>query len=363
MIDYRHYSVEELARDESFRRWILDPTEEVKQFWENWLIRNPDRQMKVNQATELLLGIYERYRDDLSEENIREEIAALVALAESGKKKKRLLDLTNPILRIAAMLTLLTGFAAYYYHSTGSKPSGIENSTGSDMVTKRNMSGKEMTLLLADGSIATLKTGSSLRFPRRFSGSDRRVFLTGEGFFNVAKDPANPFLVITHATVTKVLGTSFRVKAFEGDNTVMVVVKTGKVSVYTRKANEGLPEKNIPWAAVGVVLQPNQQVVFDKKENKLEKGMVKNPAMLIESASNQELVIDDEPVSRVLKTLEKMYGITIQFDEVALSRCPVSTIFKEENLKQRLNAICQAIGANYEVLDGRIVLSGKGCNN
>lgn len=365
MINYRTYTVDELATDEKFRQWILNPTGEISIFWENWMIQNPDRQATVHQAAELLLGIQERHKDDLSNETIRQEIDKLVALAESGKVKNRKAFYLNPFLKIAAMLTLITGLGyLYYLNYNTEKNAGREEYTAeASLIIKRNDTNKEVTILLSDGSIATLKKGSALRYPAQFSGAIRQVFLTGEAFFDVTKDAANPFLVFANETVIKVLGTSFRIRAIEGDNTIMVVVKTGKVSVYPKKEYETLFSDHGDRQIAGVVLQPNQQVVFNKRANSLEKGIVENPDMLFESSSNQELVFDDEPVANVLNTLKVMYGINIMFDQERLSKCPITTIFKEENLKQRINAICQAIGATYEVVDGQIILNSKGCNH
>ncbi|WP_159467500.1 FecR family protein [Dyadobacter sp. 3J3] len=360
MINYRNYSVEEFATDEKFRQWVLDPSGELILFWEEWLFQNPDRYNTVNQAKALVLGFHERYKDNLSEDNIRSEVNALLELAEISKNKKRISFFGNPFWRIAAMITIVAGFGYLFYKNQLSKKTEISSSVL--MLEKRNSSDKEMTILLSDGSVATLKKGSSLKFPENFSGDTRKVFLTGEAFFDVTKNPAKPFLVFANETVTKVLGTSFRIKAPEGANTVMVFVKTGKVSVYPRKEYDTLSDENDREVS-GVILQPNQQVVFNRKENRLEKGIVANPDLLSESAVIQELVFDDQPVTDVLRTLEKMYGITIVFDEQTLSQCPISTIFKEENLKQRMNAICQAIGATYEVVDGQIILNSKGCNH
>ncbi|GLU52260.1 anti-sigma factor [Dyadobacter frigoris] len=360
MINYRNYSVEEFATDEKFRQWILDPSGEIILFWENWLIQNPDRHNAVNQATELLLSVHERYKDDLSEESIQAEINAMVEIAEFSKNKNRLSFLNNPFWRIAAIITLISGLG--YFYNRNHLAEKTEVVSYASMLVKRNITDKEMTVLLSDGSVATLKKGSTLRFPNKFSGDTRKVFLTGEAFFDVTKNPTKPFLVFANETVTKVLGTSFRIKAPEGANTVMVFVKTGKVSVYPKKEYETLADED-DHEVSGVILHPNQQVVFNKKENRLEKGIVENPDLLSESAQSQELIFDDQPVAEVLRTLEKMYGIAILFDEESLSKCPISTIFKEENLKQRMNAICQAIGATYEVVDGQIILNSKGCSH
>jgi len=366
MIDYRKYTAEEFIADEKFRRWILEPSFEAELFWENWLDENPDKRGEVDQAIVLLSGVNEKYSDDdLDEELIAEHISQLVVLAEETKTRWSFEVPFKAIwrsraIKVAAVLTLVSGLSWYYFNNNISDRQASHAETSVAMNTKTNTSAKEMTVLLSDGSIATLLKGGSLTFPKKFEGDIRKVYLKGEAFFDVAKDPTKPFLVFANETVTKVLGTSFLVKAVEGENTVMVVVKTGKVSVYPEKDYETLSNKDDREVS-GVILRPNQQVVFNRNDNRLEKGIVENPDMLSLSTTNQELVFDDQPVAEVLNTLGEMYGIEIVFDKETLTGCPISTIFKEENLKQRMNAICQAIGATYEVVDGQIIINSKGC--
>ncbi|MCF2446452.1 FecR domain-containing protein [Dyadobacter sp. CY345] len=358
MIDYSKYTVEEFATDEHFRQWILDPSEETVVFWDNWIKQNPDKQSTINQAIELLLTVYERYKDDLTDEQVEQDISLLVELAEAQIGNSRLSIFINPLLKIAAVLVLISGLSWFFYsQNLRDKNVAMVNV---EMITKTNHADNEMTVLLSDGSVATLMKGGSLRFPNKFEGESRKVYLKGEAFFDVAKNPAKPFLVFANETVTKVLGTSFLIKAVDTESTVMVVVKTGKVSVYPEKDYATLSEKNDREVA-GVILSPNQQVVFNRKDSRLEKGIVENPDMLILSTTSQELVFDDQPVAEVLRTLGEMYGIEIVFDKETLAGCPISTIFKEETLKQRMNAICQAIGATYEVVDGQIIINSKGC--
>ena len=364
MIDYRQYEVGQLVSDEKFRGWILNPTPENESFWESWLQENPDRQMLVEQAAAILLSV--QSNDGLDDEMINEHISRLVFLAEKSKTRWSLPIFLNSILikravMAAATITLLSGLGWYAYQNRIKQKNSItiQDHTIS-MVTRKNTAFKEMTVLLSDGSIATLLKGASLRFPEKFEGENREVYLKGEAFFDVAKIPTRPFLVFANETVTKVLGTSFLVKAVDGENTVMVIVKTGKVSVYPEKDYLTLSAKHDREEA-GVVLSPNQQVVFNKKDNSLDKGIVGNPGMLSLSTNNQELIFDDRPVAEVLQTLGEMYGIEIIFNKETLNGCPISTTFKEENLKQRMNAICQAIGATYEVVDGQIIINSKGC--
>lgn len=358
---HRIFTVEELATDESFRRWVMAPTQELDRYWQHWLQQNPDRAGISARARELVLAVHEIYKDDLSDETLQHEIAEITRLAEERKADDRVPFYQRAIWKAAAVLLLTGGLSWLYYtknNAIAPAGKGQEIILESEMLVKTNPTELEMTVLLSDNSVATLAQGSSIRYPRHFTAHERRVYLTGEAFFDVAKNPAQPFLVYTSETVTKVLGTSFRIKALEGDNTEMVAVKTGRVSVYAKKEYETSQGAK----PAGVILNPNQQVVFNRKENKLEKAGTANPVLLAESAVLKDQVFDDRPVTEAFDALAKVYGISIVYQPETLSNCVISAQFGDENLKQRLNAICQAIGAGYDMGDGRVVIRSKGCN-
>lgn len=359
---YRTFTIEELATDEDFRRWVMAPTPELDLYWQQWLQENPDRTAIAARARELVLAVHEIYKDDLSDDMVRHEIAEITRIAGERKAEGNVPFYQRVVWRAAAVILLAGGLSWLYYttHNTVA-PAAKEQEVAvtSEMLVKTNRTDLEMTVLLSDNSVATLAKGSSIRYPQQFAANERRVYLTGEAFFDVAKNPDQPFLVYTHETVTKVLGTSFRIKAFEGDNTEMVAVKTGRVSVFPKKEYETHQGASKPS---GVILNPNQQVVFNRRDNKLEKAVTANPVLLAESAVPKEQVFDDQPVSEAFDALEKAYGISIAYNAETLSNCVISAQFGDENLKQRLNAICQAIGASYEMENGRVVISSKGCN-
>ncbi|MCE6989931.1 FecR family protein [Dyadobacter sp. CY323] len=366
MINYRAHTVEELATDEMFRRWVMDPTPKLASFWKQWTDENPDRLHIVAQAREMVLAVHDIYKDELSDEMVGHEIREIVRLAElRPEPEQRNIFYWPAFRRIAAVVTLVSGLGLLYYASesslplAGTKPQ--DEQTEELMFSKTNTTQEEMIVLLSDNSVATLSKGSKITFPKHFGTKERRVYLTGEAFFDVTKNPAQPFLVYANETVTKVLGTSFRVKAFEEDNTVLVVVKTGRVSVFPKHEYEVKPGEKIE-KTIGVILNPNQQAVFLRKENRLEKGVVMQPALLSESVVRKDQIFDERPVSEVFQSLEKMYGITIIHNAETLLNCMISAQFVDENLKQRMNAICGAIGASYDMIDGQIVISSKGCN-
>jgi Fe2+-dicitrate sensor, membrane component len=90
--------------------------------------------------------------------------------------------------------------------------------------------GKELKILLNDGSEVLLHAESKLRFPIKFYGDTRTVFLEGEAYFTIAKDQQHPFIVISQQLNTTAIGTEFNVRAYEKNN-VRVTLVDGSVSV------------------------------------------------------------------------------------------------------------------------------------
>src|SRR5690606_20377981 len=96
--------------------------------------------------------------------------------------------------------------------------------------TIRNMRSSALLVALSDGSKVVLNPGSTVSFTPVFASGVREVSLEGEAFFDVAKDSLSPFVVKTSQLVTRVLGTSFTVKANKGGENIIVTVRTGRVA-------------------------------------------------------------------------------------------------------------------------------------
>lgn len=92
-------------------------------------------------------------------------------------------------------------------------------------------SGGFYTIVLCDGSKIWLNSESELEYPVFFIGEERRVKLSGEAYFEIARDTEHPFIVETSGIRTKVLGTSFNIKAYKDENTINTTLVTGKVDV------------------------------------------------------------------------------------------------------------------------------------
>jgi len=253
---------------------------------------------------------------------------------------------------IAASIVLF--LAVGYYFLPGQRfapmPAG-EIFHQEEYTTVENSTDIRKRVILPDGSIVQMSPESRIKFLNDPQIPSRELFLEGEAYFDVAFDSERPFFVYAGDVVTKVLGTSFIVRARGQDEKVTVSVKTGKVTVYSRKATHKK-----------TVLVPNQEAVYDRSTDLVATQSVP-VARLNELKQNlMEMHFEETPVSEVLTVLTKSYDIDIAFREESLSGCVLTSSFYEEGLYDRIDVICTAIGATYKIVDARIVIESQGCN-
>ncbi|HEY8938257.1 MAG TPA: FecR domain-containing protein [Cyclobacteriaceae bacterium] len=205
---------------------------------------------------------------------------------------------------------------------------------------------------LTDSSRIVLQPHSLITVAESFNEEDRNVVLEGEALFEIKRDEKRPFHAFTYGVVTKVLGTSFVIKAPSRDEQITVIVRTGKVSV----ASEGINQKS----KTEVIVTPNQQATFYPEKKLLEASVVDEPMLLLKEGRFRN-EYDEEPIINILNEIEKMYGVEISYDQEVLKKCRVTTAFTNEGLYQRMNLLTKAIGAKYTVEGVRIYVYSKGC--
>ncbi|MFC5412067.1 FecR family protein [Larkinella bovis] len=374
MQDYRNFEPEELAIDPSFQRWKLFNDPKEVDFWQNWLVQNPDKQDLIDKAHQLLRALNGAYapttsdRVLLSDREIQHEIQRLhQSLDDTDKPVTKWYRFTPLRYGMAASIVVMLGvFWRYIIHPPCTK--NKVDVTYSELITESARPLKEVTnpnaaprlVSLPDGSTLLLKAGGRISYAEDFQGPIREVYLTGEAFFEVHKDPDRPFFVYAKGLVTKVLGTSFTVQAFENDKQVKVVVKTGKVSVFARNQTE-LTQQKANSKLGGIVLTPNQQIVFSPTNTSLIKSVVEKPSLLEGIAQSKPFQFKRTPIAEVFATLEKAYGIRIVFDEDVMKSCYLTAALDDEPLFEKLDLITQTINARYEQLDAHIIIDSKGC--
>lgn len=217
------------------------------------------------------------------------------------------------------------------------------------------------TIYLPDKSMVILEPHATLYYPDSFARSRREVYLEGNAFFKVTKNPQSPFYVYSNNIVTQVLGTSFFVKTDKETNDVEVSVRTGKVAVYE---NEAKKDHKRTQESAGVILKPNQKVIYNRLDGHFRTTLVDVPLPLVPGSQEEEtvtelnFVFEEVALSKVLSHLEKAYHIEIVMENENLAKSLFSGDIKGQNLYDQLEIICQSVQATYEVRGTQILIKG-----
>lgn len=190
--------------------------------------------------------------------------------------------------------------------------------------------GGEYALQLADGTRVWLNAGTSLRYPVVFSGQERRVELRGEGYFEVAKDSASPFVVSVNGVDVRVLGTSFNVSAYSDE--VVTTLVEGKVLMRSQ--------------ADSVVLVPDRQGVWDGKRMTVKRVDARNYALWREGV----FFFEDMPLEDILDALARWYDVHVFYQNAELKMMRFSVEIKQyEHIDTILRRIAETNRVRFNV--------------
>lgn len=284
-------------------------------------------------------------------------------IRDSKRKKKNSKAMTlwySTGIAASLLITLAIFFSVFDRQQAGTIASKrIVDRSASGLKRVVNTRDTSQPTVLPDGSEVTLAPESELQFSTSFDGSQREVYLEGEAFFEVSRDAARPFLVYANHVVTKVLGTSFTVKAFRGEKDITVAVRTGKVSVYTHRDSD---TENVDDPKE-IILTSNQQIVYNKDENKVSRMIVDSPQEMIPKEEIKRMRFEEARVSEIFEAMERVYGVDIVYDKQVFSSCTLTTAISDGDFYNRLDAICRAIDAVFAIEENKIVITGEGCRN
>lgn len=197
--------------------------------------------------------------------------------------------------RIAAVVLLLltTSIATYYIYND------VTNVGNTVLCQTEVPLGSQSKVILPDGSIVCLNSGSVLEYAPDFGkGSKREVRLSGEGYFRVSKNPSKPFVVHSNDIHVKVLGTVFNMRAYSNDRVVEVSLIEGKVNVFAQSESSG-----------NVILHPNERLTYDRTSKKMWTDRV--DAERSAQWTTGRLSFVNTSLTDILKDIERKYNVRI----------------------------------------------------
>lgn len=344
---YQDYSAEDFALDDFFQAYVQQPNEKLVAFWEQWLEEHPEKAEEVQLARQIVESIQFK-SEAVPLETIEQRIAGINQLIDAEAKPVKTMRNTISIrwaMGIAASLALLIASVFILQEQIFEEPSTLI-SAEVRYVTKEIPFGQKSTITLGDGTKVKLNSGSTFRFPETFSDSIREVYLTGEAFFEVAKNPDKPFVIHAQGVETRVLGTSFNIKAYPSIPNVSVAVATGKVRV--NPAND---------KARAEVLIPNQMFVYNKPNDRAIKAEDINLTDLL-AWKDKRIVFNKSLHEEIIETLERWYGVKFVVNKRLNTGTGYTAQFKpNESLEATLEHMKYSLGFNYKIDKNTITLN------
>ena len=196
---------------------------------------------------------------------------------------------------------------------------------------------------LSDGTKVYINSDSKIIIPKVFKSNKREVFLEGEAFFEVAKNPNKPFLIRTKGAIVEVLGTSFAVRNYPGDNIIQTVVSEGTVSF----SSDNKSINN------GVILTAGNLGRLNLDNNEIKTEHVSDIDFYL-SWKDGYLTFQNEKMKEVAKQLERKYDIEVVFDSKEIADMKLTAELRSRSLVRVLETISMSLKIDYTLLHDRV---------
>lgn len=286
---------------------------------------------------ENMVGILEKIKQRAGITDTEESIANVIEIPRPGKNRLWL--------RVAAAAITIIALSACFYFF---KINNSENPISTRLTEFRTKNGSIAKIRLADGTLVTLNALSTLTYPKNFTGKTREVFLSGEAFFDVAKDHSHPFIVHTNQSDIQVLGTAFDIKSYKNDPQFEATLFRGSIQA-TLKDNP----------AIKVILKPTDKLLIQHTSYSLTKETYFDDSntLNIETAwMNNKLVFKNEPFEQLTNSLERKYGNNIIFKDQTLKSIKFTGEFEKEDINQILLSLQIVTRFNYKISGNNIYI-------
>ena len=201
--------------------------------------------------------------------------------------------------------------------------------------------GGQYQVNLPDGSHVWLNAASSLKYPTNFTGSERKVELEGEGYFEIAHNKLMPFKVVSNKQVVEVLGTHFNLTAYANENSVTTLLE-GSVKIMTA-------------GDISKVIKPGEQTELTSN------GDLKVSAVNTELSiawKNGKFIFRNEPVESAMRKIARWYDVEISYPDGVPQRTVWANVSRFKNVSDILELIELSKVAHFKVVPGDA--SGKG---
>lgn len=397
MDKFNENRIKELLNNDQFVEWIINPTTDLELYWINVMEKEPYKKKEITALRRMITNL------KVEEPSLTMQDKDLLwqNILEGRKEKKNTFysTLWFKVSTIAAIIIVaiigsfifINGDAADVnidYNQVLSRINGIEKSkeiyliladnrrvsidSGSEVIfdKKGNLiansqkfnlndiseegclnhlivpNGKTAEVKLSDGTRVAINSGSHLIFPSLFKSKKREIYVDGEIFLKVTKNPECPFIVKTDKMDVKVLGTSFNVSAYKNENKQSVVLVMGSVAVKNKVSNGECK------------IVPNQMYSYEKTTDEMNVKKVDVYDYICWQYGF--LHLKSEKLSSVLAKLQRYYDIKIDFDASAVDNIHVSgKLDLKEDIQHVLKVISVTVPIEYQIQQNSLRINVK----
>ncbi|HEY8783289.1 MAG TPA: FecR family protein [Mucilaginibacter sp.] len=260
---------------------------------------------------------------------------------------------------VAAVLLAGICFSAWYYFNYSEY--ALKTALSAKLEVTKTSSRAKSKISLSDGTVITLNSETTLKYPSAFTGKTREVYLDGEAFFDVAKDHQHPFIVHAGKMSVRVLGTAFNIKSYSNDTRSETTLIRGAIEVTLADR----PSDRI-------ILKPHEKLILNSAtvakrvtDNNLTAVaadsvhtnyvltnltyLKSNDTTIVETSwVNNKLVFKDEAFNEIANQMERWYGVKIKFNNDRVKDYRFTGVFEKEDVTQALNALKMIETFNYK---------------
>ncbi|HSH51316.1 MAG TPA: FecR family protein [Bacteroidales bacterium] len=249
-------------------------------------------------------------------------------------KKKRTINLTR-VLKYAAIILVVAGLG-FLFNDIYQKNFGYYSFAE---YTADNEVSNE--IVLPDGTKVYLNENSSLKYPHEFNGTQRKVKLKGEAFFDVVSNKEKPFIVDVKNAAIRVLGTTFNVKTNIDNSDVEVYVETGVVEVFRKRLNQN-----------NIIVDQGNIGIVTKTEIKKQKNYDPN----IMAWKTKNIVFREEHLVNVFNTLGRVYHVDIHTENEEILNYRLTSTFKHQDIESVIEVICATFNLKVDYKTDEIII-------
>jgi ferric-dicitrate binding protein FerR (iron transport regulator) len=303
------------------------------------LFHQPEKEYHLKES--LLKDLKKTETGDISSTDIKRLFAKIWSKIEQNQKQLNpRIKYLHTAVGIAAALVIGL-FIGIYVSSLNSKTEPVYYAAHSPK-------GSVSEMILPDGSVIFLNADSKIRYSIEGEKGIREVYLTGEAWFDVAKNKKKPFVVHTPFYDVNVTGTQFNVKAYETDKEVTTTLEKGQVIIQSSE-NYKLAEE--------VILKPGEQMVLNTETRAATVKPVNTSWFT--SWKDNKLIFVNMDMKELIVLLERKYGVEIEVNNKDILNLHFDGTIKNESIIEIMEIMKKTLPVNYKIVGQKIEITNN----